>query len=229
MVSPHRLAEVASLIGDSSRAAMLTALLDGSARPAGELATWARVSPATASGHLARLVRCGLLRVEPLGRHRYYRIADPWVAEALEALGRVLPVHDTQTTDPERLALREARMCYDHIAGRLGVAIAGALVAKRWLSPANEGFLPTPAAERGFRRLGIALDELRSARRPLVRVCLDWTERREHVAGALGALITSHALESGWIARRRGVRALRVTQDGVEALRSHLGLRLDPV
>ena len=227
MVSPHRLAEVASMIGDASRAAMLTALLDGSARPAGELAARARVSPATASGHLAMLVRCRLLQVEPLGRHRYYRLADHGVAEALEALGRLLPPPRVPAAEPERLALREARMCYDHLAGRLGVALAGALVARRWLRPAHQGFAPTNAGERGLRGVGIVLDELRGLRRPLVRVCLDWTERREHIAGALGAAIASQALERGWIARRIGLRAVRVTPAGAEALRTHFGLRPD--
>jgi len=207
---------------------MLAALLDGSARPAGELAAIARVSPATASGHLARLARADLLRIEPRGRHRYYRLAGPAVAEALEALSRLLPLHRDTLAHPDRVALAEARLCYDHLAGRLGVEVTEAMVRVKWLRGAGESFQPTAAGERGLRRMGVVLDELRQLRRPLARACLDWTERREHVAGALGAALAAEALERGWVARRRGVRSLRVTPAGCESLRRILGVRFEP-
>jgi DNA-binding transcriptional ArsR family regulator len=227
MASPHRISELASLLADSSRAAMLAALLDGSARPASELAALAGISPPTASGHLALLARADLLKVEPRGRHRYYRLAGPAVAEALESLSRLLPLHRDSLAHPERAALAEARLCYDHLAGRLGVAVTDALVRARWLRSAVENFQPTAAGERGLQRMGVVVEELRALRRPLVRACLDWTERREHVAGALGAAIASEALERGWVARRRGVRSLRLTPEGRQSLSRILGLRFD--
>src|SRR5262245_61789323 len=195
MISRYRLAEIAALFGDPTRAGIVTALWDGRARPAGELARCAGVTPATASGHLSRLVEGGVLRVEPRGRHRYFRIAGPGVADALETLGQLLPPRATSLQAngvPEPLA--RARMCYDHVAGRLGVAITDALLARRLLRWREQAFVLPPSGRRWFERMGVDVGTLERGRRPLMRGCLDWTERREHLGGALGATLTTELL-----------------------------------
>jgi DNA-binding transcriptional ArsR family regulator len=227
MFTKHRLAEVAALFGDPGRAGMVMSLWDGTARPAGELARIAGVAPATASAHLARLVSGGLLRVERRGRHRYYRLAGPAVAQALESLAGVLPlhapgVHVEAAEDP----IRRARLCYDHVAGRLGVAIGDALVTKRWLALDAGAYVLGPAGRRGFERFGVDVAALEHGRRPLLRSCIDWTERREHLGGALGAALANQLLERDWLRRQRGVRTLLVTTAGREGLRDALGLRV---
>jgi DNA-binding transcriptional ArsR family regulator len=228
MFSKHRLAEVAALLADSGRAGMVTALWDGSARPAGELARIAGVSAATASVHLGRLVAGGVLRVEPRGRHRYFRLAGPDVAAALEALARVLPPHPGRAAfDAELPPLRRARLCYDHVAGRLGVALSDALLARGWLTLADGAFALRPAGRRGLARLPIDFEALEHGRRPLLRACLDWTERREHVGGSLGAALAMSLLERDWIRRRRGTRALLVTRAGQRGLADTFGLTLE--
>jgi len=226
MISRHRLAEAAALLGDPARAGIVTALWDGRARPAGELARVAGVAPATASEHLAKLVGGGLLRVQPQGRHRYYRLAGPDVAHALEALARLLPPR-AATIEGEMTPMRRARLCYDHLAGRLGVAIADALVARGWLRPGEDAYALAPSGRRGFERLGVDVGVLERGRRPLLRSCLDWTERREHVGGALGAALAMHLLERDWLRREHGSRAAIVTTAGRRGLRAALGLVLD--
>jgi DNA-binding transcriptional ArsR family regulator len=223
MFTKHRLAEVAALFGDPGRAGMVMSLWDGTARPAGELARIAGVAPATASAHLARLVSGGLLRVERRGRHRYYRLAGPAVAQALESLAGVLsphaPVaHVEEAEDP----IRRARLCYDHVAGRLGVAIGDALATKRWLALDAGAYVLGPAGRRGFERLGVDVAALERGRRPLLRSCIDWTERREHLGGALGAALANQLLERDWLRRQRGVRTLLVTTAGRAGLREAL-------
>lgn len=228
MFSRHRLAEVAALLGDPARAGMVTALWDGRTRPASELARLAGVTPATASSHLAKLVAGGLLRVEPRGRHRFYRLADERVAHALEALAGVLAPHAaTATAERARPPLHQARLCYDHVAGTLGVRLSDALL-ERGVLVWREGAYALPAAgRRWLQRFGIALDELEHGRRPLLRACLDWTERREHVGGALGAALASQLLERDWLRRQRGVRTLLVTRAGRSGLARVLGIRTE--
>ena len=182
MFSKHRLAEVAALLADPGRAGMLVALWDGTARPAGELARIAGVSAATASAHLGKLVAGGVLRVEPRGRHRYYRLAGPEVAHALESLARLLPPRPANTAlDAAVSPLRAARLCYDHLAGRLGVALSDAMLARGWLALSNGAYTLRPSSQRALARLGVDVAQLGGERRPLLRTCLDWTERREHV------------------------------------------------
>jgi DNA-binding transcriptional ArsR family regulator len=226
MFTHHRLAEVASLVGDPARAAMVLALWDGRARPAGELARIAGVSPATASAHLAKLVSGGLLTREPRGRHRDYRLAGPRVAHALEALAGLVPLHRPRA-DGEIPAIRRARLCYDHVAGQLGVALSDALVARRVLGLTRGDYAIRPAGRTWLVRFGVPLTTLAAGRRPLVRACLDWTERREHLGGAVGAALAGELLERGWIARERDTRALRVTDPGRRGLRRLLDLRLE--
>ncbi len=225
MFSRHRLAEVAALLGDPGRAGMVTALWDGTLRPAGELARIAGVSPATASSHLGKLVAAGLLSVEPRGRHRYYRLAGPQVAHALEALSAVLPPRRANPGETSPIA--RARLCYDHLAGGLGVAVSDALIARGWLALGEAGYAVRPAGRRGLLALDVDVSSLARGTRPLLRTCLDWTERREHLGGALGAAIAGQLLERDWLRRARGSRALLVTTAGRRGLARVLGLRLD--
>jgi DNA-binding transcriptional ArsR family regulator len=227
MISRYRLAEIAALLGDPTRAGIVISLGEGRARPAGELARIAGVTPATASSHLARLVSGGLLRVEPRGRHRYFRLAGPDVADALETLTRLLRPRAAATDGGGTLEpLRHARMCYDHVAGRLGVSIVEALLSRRLLRWREESLELPPPGRRWFERLGVDVGALERGRRPLLRGCLDWTERREHLGGALGAALATELLERDWVRRERGTRALLVTRDGRSGLTRTLGLRL---
>ena len=218
-------APIAGLIGAPTRAAILSALMSGTALPAGELARYARVSPATASSHLVRLLDGGLVTVEKQGRHRYYRLSNPNVAAVLEALAyispRVPPVGLRQVRASE--ALRRARSCYDHLAGSVGVALYQALLDKGWLS--NAGSTLTRSGDGALEQLGIDVQRLRLGRRPLVRSCLDWTERRPHLAGAAGAALLSCALDRQWLRRIPGQpRALRITEEGEYGLATTFGL-----
>jgi len=227
MFPRHRLAEVAALLGDPGRAGMIGALMDGTARPAGELARIAGVTPPTASGHLAKLVAGGLLRVEPRGRQRRYRLAGPGVAHAVESLARLLPPRASRENGEAMPPLQRARLCYDHLAGRLGVELSDALVERCVLRLDGEAFAMLPRGRSWLERFGISLGPLEAGRRPLLRACLDWTERREHLGGALGAALASLFLERDWLRRERGTRALLVTREGRGELQRRLGLRLE--
>ena len=207
-------AAVAALIGDRARCVMLHCLLDSSERPAGELARAAGVSATTASGHLHRLVGAGLLTVRACGRHRYYGLAGPQVAVALEALALIappMPVRSLRQAS-SAAALADARSCYDHLAGHAGVTLRAALLDTGALSPHGpQDHHLTATGQALLADLAAAL--LRS-RRLLARDCLDWTERRPHLAGALPAALLARFLELGWLARRRTDRGLRVTDLG---------------
>ena len=215
------LAAVGSLLAEPARARMLAALGDGRALPASALAAEAGVAPSTASGHLARLVEGGLLAGESRGRRRYFRLRGPEVAEALEALARVAPHEPVSSLrQATRIdALRAARTCYDHLAGRLGTALMDALLVRGLV--ADEHVTAT-GAER-FGELGIDLDAI-PGRRPRFRSCLDWSERRPHAAGKLGAALAAHAFEFGWVERLDGSRALRVTPAGEVGFADAFGL-----
>jgi DNA-binding transcriptional ArsR family regulator len=220
------MSEVAALLGDPTRAAMLDALMDGRARPAGELARTAGIAPSTASEHLARLVAGRLLVVEPSGRERLYRLASADVAEVLEALSRLgseEPVSSLRTAG-RRDALQAARTCYDHLAGRLGVAVTDALVARDVLRPRDGSFELSEGGAVFLAEIGVDVDGARARKRVFARSCLDWSERRPHLAGALGAALADAALSHGWVRRRPNDRALDVTPHGVAALRKRLGV-----
>jgi DNA-binding transcriptional ArsR family regulator len=208
---------VAALLGDPSRARIVQALLGGRL-PAGELARHAGVGAPTASAHLAKLVDGGLLAVTRSGRHRYYEIANTEVSRAVEALAAIAP-----PTVPHSLrqaavgeALAAARTCYDHLAGSLGVTVTDALLQRGALSETDEGFALGPQAKATLAMLEIDLDAL-PRRRPAALRCLDWSERRPHVAGALGAAICSRALQAGWVTRLPNSRAVRLTAEGRRA------------
>lgn len=215
IASGQLVAEIAAVIGDVARANILTALMDGRALTAGELAAHAGVTPQTTSGHLARLAEAGLIAGERQGRHRYVRLASPAVAEAIEALMAVAaagPVRH-RPVGPRDLALRAARSCYDHMAGKLGVGLAEALEARGLVAVADGSGAVTARGKDFFHDHGIAIDGGRGSR-PLCRTCLDWSERRHHLAGRLGATLFTHALGQGWVRRAEANRTLTVTPPG---------------
>ncbi|MFJ3214821.1 ArsR/SmtB family transcription factor [Kitasatospora sp. NPDC086801] len=226
------LAAFAALLADPTRAAFCTALLDGRAWTAGELARHAGVAPSTASEHLSRLIAGGLLAEERQGRHRYVRLATPGVATLIEDLTAFADQGDRPTPHGLREATRQsaearARTCYDHLAGRLGVAVADALLARGLLTD-DAGLAVTGRGRAWLAAQAIELPERAGRRggRPVVRNCLDWTERRSHLGGALGAALCRTALDRSWVERIGSGRALRVTPDGDRALRELLGVEL---
>ncbi|MBX6320707.1 MAG: winged helix-turn-helix transcriptional regulator [Rhodospirillaceae bacterium] len=226
------LAVPAALIGDPTRAAILMALADGRAQPASALAYAANVSPQAASNHLAKLAGGGLLAVETQGRHRYYRLAGPEVGAALEALASLAPAVRSlaEPRTPEGRRLRFARSCYGHLAGRLAVAMTAAMERQGLLETARgdgadaRSYRVSAAGQAWFAALGIAVD---GPRRLPARRCLDWTERRHHLAGPLGSRLFARLVELGWIARAGNGRAVRLTAAGAAALAARLGLEAE--
>ena len=227
-MNTNQVARTASLMGEPARTAMLLALMDGRALTASELALAAGVTAATASRHLALLQEAGLLAMEKQGRHRYHRLASVEVATLIESLMQVsTPVAATVRTGPRDVALRTARICYDHLAGRLGLAVADHLVDVSAVTLLdNARVLPGDGLPDALRRLGITdgVDRLPGRpSRPVCLPCLDWSERRPHVAGRLGALICGHCLERGWLQRKPGSRALQISGAGARVLRDWMG------
>jgi DNA-binding transcriptional ArsR family regulator len=225
------IAAVAALIGDPARAAILLALADGRALPAGELAAFAGLSSSAASAHLSKLLEGGLLAVERAGRHRYYRFAGPGVAAALEGLALIAaqqPSRSVVMRSPQAQALRYARSCYDHLAGELGVDIAYALRDRGLIAAAEQGKRVdvTEAGVAWFDTVfGIDVRKLRPGRHGLACKCLDWTERRHHLAGPLGARLFQRCCELGWLTRTPQSRAVQLTRKGRDGLRAQLGIR----
>jgi DNA-binding transcriptional ArsR family regulator len=222
------IAEIAALAGDPARANILTALLDGRAMTATELAYAARVTPQTTSAHLAKLVEAGLITATPSGRHRYFRLASSRVAQMLESIVAVAGDNRPRFKPLSRLALqlRAARVCYDHLAGQLGVRIADAMTARGYLVLEDDGGRITEAGTRFLWDLGIDTRIAGKGRRHLCRACLDWTERRPHIGGAIGAALTERWLALGWIARAKDSRAVTVTPTGEHGFRDSLGMTL---
>jgi DNA-binding transcriptional ArsR family regulator len=223
--APH-IAEVASLVGDPARANILCALLDGRALTATELAFAAGVTPQTTSAHLARLTAAKLLLLAKQGRHRYYRLAGPHVGLMLESIMNVA------LTGPPRFQpkskaddkLRSARTCYDHIAGVLGVGLADRLSEREFVVLGDEAGEVTPEGAAFLAKLGVDLSSARARRRVFCRPCLDWTERRPHIGGAVGAALANRCFELNWIARMRDSRALTITPAGRRGLMETFGL-----
>ena len=234
MPSSARFAEVASVAGDPARAGMLHALMDGRALTACELARVARVSPQTASGHLAKLAAAGFVRVEKQGRHRYHRLASSEIAQMLESIMQVAAdlegMRPAPVVGPRDAALRKARTCYDHLAGQLGVALSDALVESGSLELTHDAGLLTDAGIALLQRIGVDVSALLSDRgrkaRVLCKPCLDWSERRPHLAGAVGAALCAHSFEAGWIRRIAGTRAVAITPKGERVYRETIGARL---
>ena len=235
MASNAMFATIAALAGDPARAGMLHALMDGRALTASELARAARITAQTASGHLARMTAIGLLTVEKQGRHRYHRLASPSVAQMMEIIMQVAsdlePSQPRLSVGPRDAALRAARTCYDHLAGQLGVALADALVAGGYAELADDGGIVTVSGVAFLGRIGIDVDSLvprrgRRSSRILCRPCLDWSERRPHLAGALGAALCAHSFANGWIRRINGTRAVGITPKGSRVFREEFGAQL---
>ena len=223
-------AAAAALLAEPSRAALVVDIMSERSLPASELAARAGIAPSTASEHLGRLVDGGFLVVTRRGRHRYYELADPAVAEAVEALAVIAPERPIRSLKEATTSelIRQARTCYDHLAGRLGVELARGLERRGMIVRRAETYVPGPEAGPRFGELGIDLEALVRARRPLIRGCLDWSERELHVAGALGAALTARLFELGSIRRREGGRAVIVTGSGRDLL-SQFGVDVDAV
>jgi DNA-binding transcriptional ArsR family regulator len=226
MITGPIIAEIAALVCDPARATMVSALLDGRILAASELAVAARITPQTASTHLGKLTEAGLLSVVRNGRHRYFRLASPTVADmidgivavALEKRPRYRPLSQ------QARALSAARICYDHLAGRLSVDLTDSLVARKYVVLDDNTAEVTTAGTRFLRTFGIELPTLRSTRRHVCRLCLDWTERRPHIAGAVGAAITKRCFDLGWMERMKRSHAVLVTPRGRRGFRENFGI-----
>lgn len=216
---------LARTIGEPSRIRMLALLMDGRALTAKELAYGAGVEPATASTHLQRLQSDALVEMRAQGRHKYFRLASPAVAQCVEALMAVAPQVSSACEASPREPIHLARLCYDHLAGRLGTEILRVLVDREVIVMHEAQLSVTASGERWFADFGVDLAPLRRNRRQFARRCLDWSERHEHLGGAVGAALATRLLESGWVRRRSDSRVLIVTPRGVDALHQHFGLR----
>jgi DNA-binding transcriptional ArsR family regulator len=244
MTGDTDIAALAAVLADPRRCQVLAALGDGRALPASMLASEAGVAASTASEHLARLVDAGLLTVERHGRHRYFRLAGPHVADLLEALARVAPPAAVRSLreGTRAQALRSARTCYDHLAGRLGVAVMDSLLERGLMErdrveeglPAGDRLSsPGRAIRYGLtedgalflERFGVDLDAL-PPRRPAIRYCLDWSEQRPHLAGAVGAALTTRIFDLGWIRRAERSRAVHLTDQGRAGFARVLGVEI---
>jgi DNA-binding transcriptional ArsR family regulator len=218
------IALVGSLVGDPARANMLASLMTGRALTATELAQEAGVTPQTASTHLARLVDGGLLAAEKQGRHRYFRLADPDVAQALEALMGLAARagHLRVRTGPKDPEMRHARVCYDHLAGDLGVKLFDRLQARKLIAGSGDDLGVTGPGRRFFADFGIAVEDLQGRRRPLCRPCLDWSERRHHLGGSLGSALLGRFFDLKWARRDSASRAVHFSPRGLAAFQAFL-------
>ncbi|HET6160507.1 MAG TPA: winged helix-turn-helix domain-containing protein [Dongiaceae bacterium] len=217
----------AKILGDATRIRMLQLLMEGRALTAKELAYGARVEPATATQHLRRLQEGGLVSVKAQGRHKYFKPASPLVAELMELLMVLAPGDKARAVGPRaEEPLRRGRMCYDHLAGELGIGITEALVKQGILRKEADAFAVTKRGGAWFECVGIDLETARKLRRKFAASCLDWTERRDHLGGALGAALAERLVDLGWIARKRNSRAVMVTEAGRRRLAEEFSLDL---
>jgi DNA-binding transcriptional ArsR family regulator len=226
MYSELDIAQVAGLLADRTRVDLVVALAGDVARPASELAGLAGVSPAVASAHLGRLLDAGILAVEKQGRHRYYRLARPEIIEALEPLARLAPPARVRSLREHRRVgeLREGRRCYDHLAGRIGVALTDAMRANAWIEVREDAWTLTVAGAEAVTGLGVDLERTRRRRRALLRPCVDWSERRHHLAGALAAALLTAFVERDWLRPHPATRAVSLTPHGATGLAAYLGV-----
>jgi DNA-binding transcriptional ArsR family regulator len=230
----YAIAGIGELFGDPARASILVALLDGKARTAGELALAGSISAQSASGHLAKLTLGGLLMVRSQGRHRYYELANAEVAHALEAAGSVGTLHSNGAGSSERASavnsrnassdIRMARSCYDHLAGVVAVDLTRRMEASGAIRACGEWeYELGRGGEQFFGKLGVEVDAIRHGRRTFARRCLDWTERKPHLAGALGAALFARLVQRGWVVRKRDSRVMRVTHLGERKIAELIG------
>jgi DNA-binding transcriptional ArsR family regulator len=226
------LSRLAGTVGDARRIQMLALLMEGRALTAKELALGSGIEPATATAHLRRLLDDGLVASTAQGRHKYFRLANHQVAQLVEALMRVAarrpnPLPRRAPPDP----IREARFCYDHLAGSLGTGLLAAMSRKGWLLAAATDAMPkalTPKGDRDLNALGLCLPAVRSRRRQFACSCLDWSERQDHLGGALGAALAAHFTDAGWIVRKKHTRVVSITAEGRVQL-ARLGIKLPAV
>ena len=226
MITGPMIAEIAALVGDPARATMVSALLDGRALTASELARAARITPQTASTHLAKLTEAGLLSVVRNGRHRVFRLASAIVLEMIEGIVAVALAKRPRYRPLSRQArqLGAARICFDHLAGRLSVDLTDCFVARKYVVLDDASAEITTAGIRVFTEFGIKLPPRRSARRHFCRPCLDWTERRPHIAGGVGAAITKRYFDLGWMERMKDSHAVVVTPLGRRGFQKTFGI-----
>ena len=223
------LAAIGALLADRTRATFLLTLVGGGLTSASALAARAEVSASLASNHLRRLTEGGLIVAERRGRQRMYRLASSSIADALEALMPLAPARQERSLRGVRArdSLRRGRLCYDHLAGRAGVAIATAMIDRGWLAVAGEGCETTDDGIGGLAEIGVDVARLASAPRPLTRFCLDWSEQQPHLAGSLGAALTAEMLRRDWLEAREASRVVSVTAQGRRELQVRLGIDRD--
>ena len=221
-----KIAEVASLIGDPARANMVSALMDGRALTASELAYCAHITPQTASGHLAKLVDGGILLPAKQGRHRYFRLASPMVGQMLEGIMSVAQAGPSRYQPHWRGGedLRYARLCYDHLAGELAVRMTQVLTDRAHVLLGDDAGEVTADGEAFLGRLGVDVSSLKKARRVFCRPCLDWSMRKPHIGGAVGAAIARRLLDAGWLRHARKSRVLHITPEGGRQLHEWFGI-----
>jgi DNA-binding transcriptional ArsR family regulator len=217
------ISSLAALISDPARGRILIALLDGRSLPATELAQRAGITCQTASSHLAKLTEGRLLKVIPQGRHRYYRIANARVADLLESMARFAPRTEAEDPGPQS-PMQIARTCYNHLAGSLGVRLTAAIVDRGFLREVGRDYQLTRKGAEWFSDLAIDIGSLRRSGRVFARQCLDWSERRNHLAGALGSALADQLFERGWIEHLKGTRAVEITEVGRGELRRWVGI-----
>jgi DNA-binding transcriptional ArsR family regulator len=232
MLNQSRLAEIGALIGDPGRANMLDALMGGRALTAGELAAAAGVAPQTASGHLSKLIDAGLVVMSQQGRHRYHRLASAEVASLLESIALFTTRADarqgarTIRTGPRDAAMRLARTCYNHFAGRLGVGIADAMLARGLIELDQDGGTVTEAGRDFLNSFGVTPAPATRTGRVFCRPCLDWSERRPHLAGVVAVTLTCRCFELGWVRRIDGTRAVAITRKGQQGFQKIFGVSI---
>ena len=218
--------DVASLIGDKSRSLMLWNLLDGRAYTATELSLCADITAQSASNHLSKLIGADILAVEKQGRHRYYRFANEDVARMIESMASLLPAkkNTKQILDPPGIAY--ARSCYDHIAGKFGVGLTESLIKKRIILPEEKKYALSNTGKKWFQSAGIDVEEVQLKKRSFAYPCLDWSERRHHLAGALGAALLQMMVQEAWVRKSKHSRELLITSKGKSELKKRLNLEL---
>ncbi|WP_282087714.1 ArsR/SmtB family transcription factor [Aquimarina algiphila] len=224
----YKFTQIASLLGDKSRSVMLWCLLDGRAYTAMELSICADISAQSASNHLKKLIEANLLQVEKQGRHRYYRYANAEVAQVIESMAGLVPLEDKyeRTKKPKHNDITYARTCYDHLAGEIGVKVTDALLKNRILEIEAKIYRVTRIGKKWFQDLSIDVDSLQLQKRSFAHPCLDWSERRHHLAGALGSSLLTTMLHNDWIRRKKDSREVVVTAKGEIELKARLNIEL---